>query len=221
MPSRKPQPPGAPSSLVMPPPTLVGAGHPADASSHPSLSHRVLGAVKSSPHRDSRCQRMPGSGPGLRVGATILAGRQRLCVPSVSVEPGRMGASRGLPSVLATTRCGRRPLFCGIQTGPREGGSILLPSPGAPRLLSTPRPTRRLNPCDRRGHSAASRESGAAQALQALLPERFREQGRTLGSWPLGPWGPRRAGEARPRFQPGTRAGLALAGVSVRPEPSP
>lgn len=211
MPSRKPEPPGAPSSLVMPPPALVGAGHPADASSHPSPSHRVLGAVKSPTPGTPDASGCPalaracGSGPRSWQGASA-------CVSQASPwSQAGWGPLEGYP--LSSRQPGVDAVpFSVVQTGPREGGSILLPSPGAPRLLSTPRPPRRLNPCDRRGHSAASRESGAAQTLQALLPGRFREQGRTLGSWPLGPWGSRRGGEARPRFQPGTRRGWRLPG---------
>ena len=182
------------------------------------------GGCEVSHPRDSRCRRMPGSGPSLLVGATILAGRQRPCVPSVSVEPGWMGASRGLPSVLATTRCGRCPLFCGTDGAPGRPGASALPSPGARRLLSTPPPTCHLNPCDRRGHSAASGESGAAQALQALGCSPWKVPGpgkdaRDLAFGALG--GPGGVGRHVPIFSWGNGRGWRLPGVSVGHEPSP
>lgn len=141
--------------------------------------------------RDSRCQRMPGSGPGLRVGGHDLG---RAAAP---VCPKRLRGSGQDGGLQRVTLCPRDNQvwtpspFLWYRRGSAKAGVSALPSPGAPRLLSTPRATRRLNPCDRRGRSAASRESGPHRLcrLLAVLPGRFRDQGRMLGSWPLGPWG--------------------------------
>lgn len=223
MPSRKPQPPGASSSLMTPPPTFVGAGQPADASSHPSPSHRVPGAVKSPTPGTPDASGCPALAQACGWGATILAGRQRLCVPSVSVEPGRMAASRGLPFVLATTRCGRRPLFCGTDGAPRRRECPRCPAPapqGCSPLLAPPAASTPVTGGGAARPAGSQGRTGSAGSwLFSLEGSGTREGCWGAGLWDLG--GSRRGGEARPRFQLGKRAGLVLAGISVRHEPSP
>lgn len=173
--------------------------------------------------RDSRCQRMPGSGPGLRVGGHDLG---RAAAPVCPKRLRGAGQDGGLQRVTLCPRDNQvwtPSPFLWYRRGSAKAGVSALPSPGAPRLLSTPRATRRLNPCDRRGRSAASRESGPHR-LCRLLAVLLEGSGTREGCWGAGLWdlgGSRRGGEARPRFQLGKRAGLVLAGISVRHEPSP